>query len=239
MAPCARRSRCSSPAYGSAVPGPPCPATKLTTTPPRRSITFTANLRKKQADAKDGYYGNLFTFGLAVATCAEVANDDILDLVRALVREAKARVPSTFMDGTAYIAGEMDGRLPGLTTSWTSQVSTMSTSVAEGSDTDESMDNLALAPTQRGGRRSKVWEHFERDLVNVDGDLKGVCKYCQLKMQTKSGTSSLLSHIAVSCPAVSKTRELLKYIDSSPSRMQSFNALAVANGMRPKSTLVF
>ncbi|TVU07220.1 hypothetical protein EJB05_47265, partial [Eragrostis curvula] len=39
---------------------------------------------------------------------------DLLDLVRALVREAKVRVPSTFMDGTAYIAGEMGGRLPGL-----------------------------------------------------------------------------------------------------------------------------
>ncbi|TVU17577.1 hypothetical protein EJB05_33621, partial [Eragrostis curvula] len=35
--------------------------------------------------------------------------------------------------------------------------------------------------------------------------------------------------------AVEKTRELLKHIDSSPSRLQSFNALALANGMKPKS----
>ncbi|TVU07206.1 hypothetical protein EJB05_47250, partial [Eragrostis curvula] len=76
------------------------------------ALIFTANVRK-QADAKDGYYGNLFTFGLAVATRAEVANADILDLVR-LVKEAKARVPYTFVDGAAYIGGEMGGRLRGM-----------------------------------------------------------------------------------------------------------------------------
>ncbi|TVU07202.1 hypothetical protein EJB05_47246, partial [Eragrostis curvula] len=76
------------------------------------ALAFTANVRK-QTDAKDGYYGNLFTFGLAVATRAEVANADILDLV-GLVREAKARVPYTFVDGAAYIGGEMGGRLRGM-----------------------------------------------------------------------------------------------------------------------------
>ncbi|KAK3145265.1 hypothetical protein QOZ80_4AG0326460 [Eleusine coracana subsp. coracana] len=73
------------------------------------ALAFTANVRK-QADAKDGYYGNLFTFGLAVATRGEVANGDILDLVN-LVKDAKARVPYTFMDGAAYVGAEMGGRL--------------------------------------------------------------------------------------------------------------------------------
>ncbi|KAK3145267.1 hypothetical protein QOZ80_4AG0326490 [Eleusine coracana subsp. coracana] len=62
------------------------------------ALTFAANVRK-QADAKDGYYGNLFTFG------------DILDLVK-MVKDAKARVPHTFKDGAAYVAGEMQGVSP-------------------------------------------------------------------------------------------------------------------------------
>uniref|UniRef100_A0A0A9D4M3 BED-type domain-containing protein n=1 Tax=Arundo donax TaxID=35708 RepID=A0A0A9D4M3_ARUDO len=36
----------------------------------------------------------------------------------------------------------------------------------------------------------------------MDGDLKAVCKYCGLQLQTKSGTSSLRGHIAESCPAI-------------------------------------
>ncbi|KAL6650293.1 hypothetical protein ACP70R_009218 [Stipagrostis hirtigluma subsp. patula] len=76
------------------------------------ALAFTANVRKP-AGAKDGYYGNLFAFGLAVATLIEVANGDVLDLVK-LVKDAKARVPYTFVDGAAYIAGEMGGRLQGL-----------------------------------------------------------------------------------------------------------------------------
>ncbi|CAO2034924.1 unnamed protein product [Urochloa humidicola] len=51
-------------------------------------------------------------------------------------------------------------------------------------------------------RRSAVWEHYEQNLVNVDGDLKAVCKYCGLHLSTKSGTSSLRGHIANSCPAI-------------------------------------
>ncbi|KAF8666075.1 hypothetical protein HU200_053784 [Digitaria exilis] len=76
------------------------------------AFVFTANVRK-QAGAKDGYYGNVFTFGLAVSTVGAVANGDILDLVR-LIRDAKARVPYTFADGAANIADEMGGRLQGL-----------------------------------------------------------------------------------------------------------------------------
>ncbi|KAG2570861.1 hypothetical protein PVAP13_7KG013700 [Panicum virgatum] len=76
------------------------------------ALAFTVNLRK-QAGAKDGYYGNVFAFGLAAATLREVADGDILDLMR-LIRDAKARVPYTFTDGAAYIGDEMGGRLQGL-----------------------------------------------------------------------------------------------------------------------------
>ncbi|KAG0525049.1 hypothetical protein BDA96_06G022100 [Sorghum bicolor] len=76
------------------------------------ALAFTVNVRKP-AKAKDGYYGNVFAFGLAASTLREVADGDILDLVR-LVKDAKARVPYMFADGAAYIADEMSGRLNGL-----------------------------------------------------------------------------------------------------------------------------
>ncbi|CAL5035618.1 unnamed protein product [Urochloa decumbens] len=76
------------------------------------ALAFTANVRK-QAGAGDGYYGNVFAFGLAVAALGDVGNGDILDVVR-LIRDAKARVASTFADGAAYVADEMGGRLQGL-----------------------------------------------------------------------------------------------------------------------------
>jgi len=37
----------------------------------------------------------------------------------------------------------------------------------------------------------------------VDGDLKVVCKYCGIHLNTKSGTSSLGGFIASACPAIS------------------------------------
>jgi len=76
------------------------------------ALIFTANVRKP-AKAKDGYYGNVFAFGLAASTLREVVHSDILDLVR-LVTDAKARVLYTFADGAACVADEMDGRLKGL-----------------------------------------------------------------------------------------------------------------------------
>ncbi|KAF8769082.1 hypothetical protein HU200_006936 [Digitaria exilis] len=76
------------------------------------ALIFTANVRE-QAGAKDGYYGNVFTFDLAVSTVGAVANANILDLVR-MIRDAKARVQHTFADGAAHIADEMGGRLQGL-----------------------------------------------------------------------------------------------------------------------------
>ncbi|KAL6602693.1 hypothetical protein ACP70R_043054 [Stipagrostis hirtigluma subsp. patula] len=76
----------------------------------------------------------------------------------------------------------------------------MSASDASGSETDDSVD-VHTSPSPRG-RRPKVWEHFEPNLVNVNGDLKAVCRYCKAQLQTRSGTSSLRSHIADYCPAI-------------------------------------
>ncbi|CAN6234360.1 unnamed protein product [Urochloa humidicola] len=76
------------------------------------ALAFTANVRKP-AGAKDGYYGNVFAFGLAVAALGDVANGDILEVVR-LVRDAKARLPNTFADGAAYVADEIGGRMQGM-----------------------------------------------------------------------------------------------------------------------------
>ena len=76
----------------------------------------------------------------------------------------------------------------------------MSMSASGDSETDDSTDNQT-SPLPRG-RWSKVWAHFEQSLVNVDGDLKAVCKYCQIKLHTKSRTSSLRGHIAESCPLI-------------------------------------
>jgi hypothetical protein len=80
-------------------------------------------------------------------------------------------------------------------------VCNMSVHASEGSGTDDSIYDHTSAQRSRG-RRSKVWEHFESDLVNVEGDLKAVCKYCRLQLHTKSGTSSLRGHIADSCPII-------------------------------------
>ncbi|KAL6845038.1 hypothetical protein ACP4OV_025211 [Aristida adscensionis] len=73
-------------------------------------------------------------------------------------------------------------------------------STSESSGTDDSVE--AHVSSLARGRRSKVWEHFEQNLVDVDGELKAVCRYCQLKLGTKSGTSSLRSHIAEYCPSI-------------------------------------
>src|SRR6185437_603843 len=51
-------------------------------------------------------------------------------------------------------------------------------------------------------RRSKVWQYFEPNLVAVDDNFKAVCKYCGLHLSTKSGTSSLRTHISEYCPAI-------------------------------------
>uniref|UniRef100_A0A0A9FJK1 BED-type domain-containing protein n=1 Tax=Arundo donax TaxID=35708 RepID=A0A0A9FJK1_ARUDO len=54
----------------------------------------------------------------------------------------------------------------------------MSANTSEHSETDDSIDDhTAQVPHVK---RSKVWVHFKQDLVDVDGDLNAVCKYCGL-----------------------------------------------------------
>ncbi|XBH78433.1 hypothetical protein VPH35_104683 [Triticum aestivum] len=73
-------------------------------------------------------------------------------------------------------------------------------STSEGSESADSMDeNTSQVPH---ARRSKVWEHYEVDLVLVDGDLKAVCKYCGAQLHTKFGTSSLRTHILEACRSI-------------------------------------
>ena len=71
----------------------------------------------------------------------------------------------------------------------------MTSNASEGSGTHEIIEegHTSLMPRRT---RSNVWEHFEKDLVDLDGVLKVVCKYCQLKLVTKSDTSSLRGHVA-------------------------------------------
>lgn len=64
-------------------------------------------------------------------------------------------------------------------------------------------------------RRSKVWKHFEPNLVFVDEIPKAVCLYCGLKLTNtpSSGTSSLINHISVACPKMAE-EERKKFIGS-------------------------
>ena len=71
---------------------------------------------------------------------------------------------------------------------------------ASGSSSHDSIE-VFTSQTQRR-TRSNVWEHFEPNLVKVDGELKAICKYCGIHLNTKSGTSSLRGHIANACPAI-------------------------------------
>uniref|UniRef100_A0ACD5W6V4 Uncharacterized protein n=1 Tax=Avena sativa TaxID=4498 RepID=A0ACD5W6V4_AVESA len=77
----------------------------------------------------------------------------------------------------------------------TARLVNMSANMSESSGTS---DAPSTAPH---GRRSKVWEHFEQELVFVGDVPKAVCKYCAMKLtcNRNSGTSSLLSHISESC----------------------------------------
>jgi hypothetical protein len=53
-------------------------------------------------------------------------------------------------------------------------------------------DQLVQSPT----RRAKVWDHFEQELVEFNGVMNAVCKYCGMKLTNKRdlGTSSLKIH---------------------------------------------
>ena len=51
---------------------------------------------------------------------------------------------------------------------------------------------------------SPVWEYYEPELIDEDGVLKAVCKYCGSKMTAgrKIGTTSLRNHIAEYCSKI-------------------------------------
>jgi len=89
-----------------------------------------------------------------------------------------------------------------------------------------SHDSMELSTSQTPRRtRSSVWEHYEKNLVDVDGDLKAVCKYCGIHLNTKSRTSSLRGHIASACPAI-----------STPIRQKNSKPLSVSN---PQHNLLY
>ena len=97
-------------------------------------------------------------------------------------------------------------------------------STASGSST--SHDSMELSTSQTPRRtRSNVWGHYEQNLVDVDGDLKAVCKYCGIHLNTKSGTSSLGGFIASACPAI-----------STPIRQKNSKPLSVSN---PQQNLLY
>ena len=75
-------------------------------------------------------------------------------------------------------------------------------STTSGSSTSHDSIELFASETPRR-TRSNVWEYCEQNLVDVDGDLKVVCKYCGIHLNAKFGTSSLRGHIAIACLAIS------------------------------------
>ncbi|KAG2628775.1 hypothetical protein PVAP13_3KG241627 [Panicum virgatum] len=63
---------------------------------------------------------------------------------------------------------------------------------ASGSSSHDSIEVFTSQTQHR--TRSNVWEHFEPNLVKVDGELNAICKYCGIHLNTKSSTSSLRGH---------------------------------------------
>ncbi|KAL6592908.1 hypothetical protein ACP70R_049204 [Stipagrostis hirtigluma subsp. patula] len=79
----------------------------------------------------------------------------------------------------------------------------MSSHPSEGSGTNDTTTGGHASQTR--SRRAKVWEFFEQELIEVDGVLKAVCKYCRLQMVSgKSGTNSLRNHIVEHCPQITE-----------------------------------
>ena len=71
-----------------------------------------------------------------------------------------------------------------------------------------------------------MWEHFEPELVEVDGALKAVCRYCGMKMASgKSGTNSLRNHIKDSCRKISADdrQRFIATIQKQPAGPFTFN----------------
>jgi hypothetical protein len=65
-----------------------------------------------------------------------------------------------------------------------------------GSDTNTTSNDQ---PLQTLTRRAKVWDHFEQELIKVNGVMKVICKYYEIKLTNKrdSDTSSLRNYIVV------------------------------------------
>jgi hypothetical protein len=88
----------------------------------------------------------------------------------------------------------------------------MASHVSVGSGTNTtSNDQSVQTPT----RRAKVWDHFEQELVEVNGVMKAACKYCGMKLTNKRdlGTSSLRNHIAGTCLKISD-EDRKRFIDT-------------------------
>jgi len=76
----------------------------------------------------------------------------------------------------------------------------MSSHRSDDSTTNDNTKNSLPSPN----RRSPVWEYYEPELIDEDGVLKAVCKYCGSKMTAgrKIGTTSLRNHIAEYCSKI-------------------------------------
>jgi hypothetical protein len=77
----------------------------------------------------------------------------------------------------------------------------MDLGVCEGSSTNTTSDYHSV---QISTRTAKVWEYFQQELVEVDGVMKAICKYCGTKLIRKrnSCTNSLRNHVADTCPKI-------------------------------------
>jgi hypothetical protein len=84
-------------------------------------------------------------------------------------------------------------------------------------NTSESSDDST--PTRV--KRSKVWEHFEPNLAEIDDGFKVVCKYYRLHLSTKSGTSSLRTHIQKYCHVIGDD-ERTRFISTMKKPIENF-----------------
>ena len=76
----------------------------------------------------------------------------------------------------------------------------MSSHRSDDSTTNDNTGNSLPSPNSW----SPVWEYYEPELIDEDGVLKSVCKYCGSKMTAgrKIGTTSLRNHIAEYCSKI-------------------------------------
>eukprot|EP00267_Zea_mays_P055280 XP_020408604.1 zinc finger BED domain-containing protein DAYSLEEPER isoform X2 [Zea mays] len=75
----------------------------------------------------------------------------------------------------------------------------MDLEVSEGSGTNATSDDQSV---QTLPRRAKLLEYFQPELVEVNGVMKAICKYCGAMLRSSS-TNSLRNHVADTCPKIS------------------------------------